>query len=241
MKRILLTCSLSSILIAQQPQIIPTASGNIVLPQMIFHIHSNATAENVAKQVVTTETNTTQQLVNTITTTPFEPDITGIYTALTAYLKKHWLFCSFIAASTLYGVLLTYLFYTHYALYELHHWSRWRNHATFEQLAKQSHEELKADLVKEIATYYINPQNPTDALWPLTKFIEKIHIEEQQLKRYLSITVLIKKTVLPRLLPRLQDEYAQTALARLHFVYHLFTAWAADLTWERLTHNYLMT
>jgi hypothetical protein len=115
-----------------------------------------------------------------------------------------------------------------------HLWSSWQRHQTMEQLMLQPHETLKAALVKDIAVQYINPDNPTDQVWPLTEFISACKREEKELRRYLAIAAVLKKTGLYKILPSLVDDYAQQALTKLLFVSHLFAAWSAEITLQQL-------
>ncbi len=151
-----------------------------------------------------------------------------------AYVTNHWLFCSITAACTLYSALVTYILYARYRIQNVHRWSNWQLHATLEQLMQQTDAQLKLLLIKDIASYYINPQNPTDSLWPLTQFLIAVKEEERAINRYLSIAGIIQKTPFYRIFPTLYHDQARDALTRLTFVYHLFASWSADITWEQL-------
>lgn len=226
---LLWSCFLASA--QQNPSPVP------VHPAVHVHVYntaqSNATAENAA-QIKVENTNTQIQEVTQIQQPSLNTQLMSAYSLITQYIKEHWLLCTVVATGTLYVSLIAYLWHVHYRIYHAHMWSVWQNHQTLEELMQQPSATLKATLVKHIATVYMNSQNPADPIWPLTQFIVAYHKEEAELKKYLRITALIKKTPLYRILPTLHDDYAQAALTRLTFVYHLFVSWSADLTWEQL-------
>lgn len=216
---------------------------SVVIPPIHVHLHSNintsATAGNNT-QVNTENTNTIEnnntqiQEVTQVQQPSLNEQMMSAYSLIVQYLKENWLLCTAVTVGTLYASLITYIWYAHYRIYHKHTWSTWQKHSTLEELMQQPSATLKATLVKHIASVYMNQQNPADPISPLTAFVVAYHKEEAELKKYLKIAGLIKKTPLYRILPTLQDEYAQNALTRLTFVYHLFVSWSADLTWEQL-------
>jgi|GEM_PF-5389619 len=214
---------------AQQPPYPPQP-----YPPIVINNNLGATAQSQAQgatntPIVTTITQQLPQLQSQIQDT-----LSLSYKTLIQYLKDHWLLCSVVTASSVYAALLVYLLYAEHALHNLYYWSKWRHEEDLESLMKKPSQAIAEALVKDIAARYINPENPTDVLWSLSHFMQTIEYEECMIKRYITCTSIIKKTPFFRILPTLQDQYAQEALNRLHFVYHLFTTWAAELTWERL-------
>lgn len=231
MKRIMIVLLFSNIVYAEPAYQLSSH------PLVAIYANPIANAQAQSQGAISTPivTTVTQQAVQYTTLQQLiEPNVSLLYRSLQEYIKKHWLLCTLVTASALYAALFAYIVYTHHALHELHCWSIWHSHETFEQLSAHPHNILKKALVKDIAAHYINPTNPTDALWPLNHFMHAIKEEEFRLKRYLSIVSLIQRTPFFRVLPTLQDEFAKDSLNRLNFVYHLFSAWSADLTWERL-------
>lgn len=158
----------------------------------------------------------------------------SLFDTVKEYANKNWLFCSITTACAFYTALVTYILYARYRIQNTHHWSNWQLHLTLEQLMQQTDTQLKVMLIKDIASYYINPQNPTDSLWPLTQFLIAVKEEERAINRYLSLTGIIQKTPFYRILPTLYHDQARDALTRLTFVYHLFASWSADITWDQL-------
>lgn len=206
------------------------AAQNQSQPPVAIYISSSPTAIAQGVQSITTITH--QPLLQAI-----KPNVSLLYDLMRSYIKEHCFFLSCIGIFSLYSALLFFLFNEHYALHTSYCWGVWRKNETFEQLCAQPHETLKIQLIKDIAAYYVNPQNPTDTMWPLSHFINATKKEEARLKHYIYVAKVLKKTPLLSILPTLQEEYAQEVLARLQFVYHIFTAWSADLTWEALTHR----
>jgi hypothetical protein len=214
--------------------------------QMLVQFYPNHTNHNsnITEQHPTIDVKTdiaqkqeTTQIVSTPVPTQFETaraTLESVWHSAKHYLKEHWLFCSITTACAAYGMLLSYLLYARYRIRNSHRWSNWQIHLTVEQLMQQTDAQLKVLLIKDIASYYINPQNPTDSLWPLTQFLIAIKEEEKALNRYLSIAGFIQKTPFYRIFPALYHDYAREALTRLTFVYHLFASWSADITWEQL-------
>lgn len=217
---------------AMQPGVVQ--QGTMPYPVVIFSNAPSATAQAGAQGVNSAPIITTvTQQANNAQSIAFDK-IPALYNTCIQYLKENWVTCSLVTLAALYAALVTYLLYEDYALHQLYYWSMWQKHETMESLMKTPAATLQELLIKNIATQYINQTDPTDALWPLTHFIHAIQHEETRLKQYLSYAALIKQTPFFRILPALQDHYAQEALDRLHFVYHLFTSWSANLTWERL-------
>ena len=236
MARVMLWSSVS--LYAQQN--IPLPVYSMALPQNQYFVvnlqnasQSTATAESIPVTQVTTIATQTQQ-----TTTTIEPSLhsrfSSVYTLFTDYLKEHWLACTLGAAGALYAGLVAYILRTRTRIMHQHCWSKWQQHQTIDQLMQQPDGILKSQLIKEISAHYVNPQNPTDPLWPLTQFLSALKKEEAELKKYLTIAVYIKKTPFYRIVPQLHEEYVAEAVHRINFVYHLFASWSADITWERL-------
>jgi hypothetical protein len=214
------------------------------MPMININAHSSAGAD---VKPTTTLTPTHTQLAPTHTQIQTQPiaqpvvpqptlqeRLQPFYASLVAFMRNHWIGCSCIAVGALYSGLVTYILYMRHRIQHTHLWSSWQRHQTMEQLMLQPHETLKAALVKDIAVQYINPDNPTDQVWPLTEFISACKREEKELRRYLTIAGLLKKTGLYKILPSLADEYAQQALTKLLFVSHLFASWSADITLQQL-------
>jgi hypothetical protein len=199
-----------------------------------FYFNTQSSAGSEAKPVTQLAPTTTQtQIQPVVQSSTLQDRLQPFYATVIAFMHKHWIGCGAIAVGALYGWLVTYILYMRHRIQHTHLWSSWQRHQTMEQLMLQPHEILKTALVKDIAAQYINPDNPTDQVWPLTEFMSACKREEQELRRYLSIAKIVKKTGLYRILPSLADEYAQQALTKLLFVYHLFTAWSADITWQQ--------
>lgn len=211
---------------AQQPVVVPL--------YILNALHGHATTEN--KDIGNPSPVVTQAQVQaqTVVQPTLQERLQPLYTTLKQFVDAHWLGCSLVAVSAVYGVLLTYILRARYRFQHSHLWSSWQRHQTMEQLMVQQHETLKAALVKDIAAQYINAENPTDQVWPLTEFISACKAEEHELRRYLAIAGVLKKTGLYRVFPNLNYDYAQQALTKLLFVYHLFAAWSAEMTWQQL-------
>lgn len=244
MKRIVGLLFWSCFLASAQHNEIPIATQSLPY-KIVLHVHnavqSSASAENASITEVKTVTTQLQKAMQVQEVTQIQPQpslnaqLLSAHAMLIDYIKKHWLACSLVTVATLYGALVSYLLYAQYRMQHVHYWSKWQNHQTLEQLMQQSSESLQIILIKNIATQCMNSQNPTDSLWSLTQFVIAFKKEEADLKRYLSIAAFIKKTPIYRLLPIVHDDYASNALTRLNFVYHLFTSWSADFTWDQLT------
>lgn len=220
---------------SQQPFIIA-----IQPPPTSNQFFLNTSAENhiaTQQKTVTDITTTTvqkQEVAQPNLLQKTHEQMESLFDIAKAYVTKHWLFCSISASCALYSALVTYILYARYRIQTVHRWSNWQLHATLEQLMQQTDAQLKLLLIKDIASYYINPQNPTDSLWPLTQFLIAVKEEERAINRYLSIAGIIQKTPFYRIFPTLYHDQARDALTRLTFVYHLFASWSADITWEQL-------
>lgn len=202
-----------------------------------INVHTQSSAGSEAKpvtQLVPINTQTQAQLQPAVQQPSLQERLQPFCATLVTFMRKHWLGCGAIAVGVLYGWLMSYILYMRNRIQHTHLWSSWQRHQTMEQLMLQPHEILKTALVKDIAAQYINPDNPTDQVWPLSEFISACKCEEKELRRYLAIAAVLKKTGLYKILPSLADEYAAQALTKLLFVYHLFAAWSADITWQQL-------
>ncbi len=212
---------------------VPLSQNHYITLNLQNGSQSTAIAESIPVTQVTTVATQTQETTTTLVPS-LHNRISSGYTLLTDYLKEHWLACTLVTAAALYGGLIAYIVRTRNKIMHQHYWSKWQEHQTLDQLMQQPDGILKLHLIKEISARYVNPQNPTDSLWPLTQFFIAFKKEEAELKKYLTVAAYIKKTPLYRIVPQLHEEYITEALHRINFVYHLFTSWSADITWERL-------
>ena len=201
-------------------------------PQTVFYVMPTALAHAHGGNTITTISIPQQSLLQTI-----KPNALHIYEYLKTYVKEHALFLASMSTFGLYALLICFLLNEHHALKESYYWSSWHKNELFESLYTHSPATLKMQLIKDIATQYVNPNNPMDPLWPLTHFISAIKKEELRLNRYIYIANIIKKTPLVRILPSIQDQSAQEALNRLLLIYRIFTEWSADITWDSFKKN----
>ncbi len=108
-------------------------------------------------------------------------------------------------------------------------WSAWKHHIEFSDLALTSQDDLARELLNDIQRQYINYENPTDFVSPLSHFAQDIEKEQSLLSSYIKIGDIIMKCHASMLFPISADliENAHKRLERLSFVRHVFISWSA--------------
>lgn len=115
-------------------------------------------------------------------------------------------------------------------------WSSWKRHMSVEEMQLCTQKQLEADLVTEIQRRYLNPQNPTDGITPLMKFMKDIDKEMVRITRYLRLAITIKRCRIACIFP-VDDqkiERVQEKKQRLSFIKHIFVSWAAQYNFEKI-------
>lgn len=115
-------------------------------------------------------------------------------------------------------------------------WARWKYDQTLTSLCVTNQEALRKELIVAIQQRHLDPQNPTDYIKPLTKFIATIETEKKWLEAYCKRAAWIKTLHLSAILP-INDAkitLAQNLVERLQFINSLFITWASEYNWEAL-------
>jgi hypothetical protein len=160
--------------------------------------------------------------------------VTSFLDTLCTSMRNHWFLTTTVATVGVYGIVLLFLLKEQYYFADTQRLCQWQAPLTLQELCAYPHDKLQELLIKYIAAQYINPQKPTDTIWPLTQFMIAFQKEEYRIKRYLKIVNCLQATQLSRLFPPLHEVRAKEYLDRLAFMYHIFTAWTAHLTWEAM-------
>ena len=110
-----------------------------------------------------------------------------------------------------------------------HSWSAWKHHLDFAQLCQAPQEQLAQELLSDIQRHYINYQNPTDFVAPLSRFAQDLQDEHILLSRYIKLGDLIVKCHTTFLFPINAEliEKAHNRIERINFVKHIFVSWSA--------------
>jgi hypothetical protein len=108
-------------------------------------------------------------------------------------------------------------------------WSAWKHHIEFSDLALTPQDDLARELLNDIQRQYINYENPTDFVSPLSHFAQDLEKENRLLNAYIKIGDIIIKCHATLLFPINADliETARKRLERLSFVRHVFISWSA--------------
>lgn len=109
-------------------------------------------------------------------------------------------------------------------------WSQWKPECTFEGLCAISQKDLARELLLTVGQRYYNEKNPTDLAHPLIQFISAIDTEIHIIKRYISMTKIIKRLRLITVFPTNDTKIgkAQQLLERALFVKHIFLSWLSE-------------
>ena len=194
-------------------------------------IHTNAKSDS--KSFASTTTN-----VNVIT--KIRTELSAILSntanklpALNDYLcKNKWFICR-------YTTLITYIYLCAKLILDNHYinrsdlWAHWKQDHSLTQLCTLSPDALRKELIMTIQQRYLNTDNPTDSITPMTHFLHNIKQEEKRLKSYCRYGTWLTSTWLRKIFPINQNKInnAQNLIERLAFVHHLFLSWATERNW----------
>lgn len=108
-------------------------------------------------------------------------------------------------------------------------WSAWKHHIEFSDLALTPQDDLARELLNDIQRQYINYENPTDFVSPLSRFAQDLEKEQALLNSYVRIGEIIMKCHASILFPISVELIASAykRLERLSFVRHVFISWSA--------------
>jgi hypothetical protein len=108
-------------------------------------------------------------------------------------------------------------------------WGQWKAHLALLTLAQVPQDELIAELLMDIQRAYINPDNPTDALYPITTFTDALQAEWDAITNYIWWHTWCSRLYIARWLPfdKKLLENAPEQLQRLEFIQTMFRSWIA--------------
>lgn len=212
-----------------------------------------ATPTSNASSVAQNDTSTTQQqtTTNTIEVNQFTNILNDMKSSLdNAFATVPSLWTHFkqecldhkwhiVGGSLLIGYIIMWgiLIKDNFYLNQADLWSRWKYDQSLTSLCALNQATLKKELIIAIQQRYLDSQNPTNNLKPLTHFIDAIEEEKKHLETYRKRAAWLKTCCLAKILPINDNKIAlvQMLIERLQFVNNLFVTWASEYNWESLS------
>jgi hypothetical protein len=128
-----------------------------------------------------------------------------------------------------YAYLQYRLFVAHQKLYHVHSWSSWKNNATVDEWLLMSQADLEKELLFAFQQRYIDPVNPTNALYSMIQSLKALDQEIAVAEYLVDSYEWILKCRVERLFGVTYEKYVdvQSRLRKLRFMKHIFVSWCA--------------
>lgn len=155
-------------------------------------------------------------------------------------LFKNWLAnnktkISFLIMSSAYIALNYKLINLTFKLSNQNNWSNWQTEKTLEDFYKVPQSTFATTLLKDVQNFYMQINNITDYVTPISKFIIDIHKEIKNINTYVKIIETLKRFKINNFFAYSNNLYLKSTdkLNRLLFIKNVFLSWLAD---HKLSH-----
>ncbi len=131
---------------------------------------------------------------------------------------------------TLYAAINYKLTSLTFRLLKQNNWSKWQSGKTLEEFYRIPQSILAEDILKAIQNHYMQFNNITDHVTPISKFILDVNKEIDAINTYVYIINIIRKFKMGKFFAYSNKIYLQAPdrLNRLAFFKNIFLSWLAD-------------
>jgi hypothetical protein len=197
---------------------------------LIINIHTHNNPQAISSQSQLQSMSVLQQAINVpYLSDTIKASCSSLCRHIINYITTHKLALTCSSLLCLYG-------YTYYKVYTLqknlalHTWSLWRNTIPLEELTLLPFDTVMKDLLVSIQQEYQHPDNITDFLTPLTKFMHALDTEFDQLESYAQWYTRLDKIKCIRLFTNntTMIETVPERMRRLATLKEFFLRWIAE-------------